>query len=164
MRQFRDSVGRLWEIAIHVAAVKRVRSALGVDLAGLIADGAKPLAQLLGDPCQFVDVLFVLCRQQAAAAGVSDEEFGAALGGDVLASAADAFMEELIDFFPDPRARDQLRRMIEAGKAIQSRLIEEAGKALSEIDPPSVARKWIASSGDSPASSASTLDPSPSAN
>lgn len=155
MRSFTDSAGRAWDVVINVAAVKRVRGLLGVDLNGLITDGARPLAALLDDPCKLVDVLYVLCREQAEAAGVTDEQFGAAMGGDSLAHAADAFLEELIDFFRDPRARASLRRLIAAGKQAASLAMDEAERVIQSLDPASLAKTSTALPGSLPASSES---------
>jgi len=65
------------------------------------------------------DVIFVLVKPQADAAGVSDEQFAAALGGDAILAAQTAFYEELVDFFRKlgrtdlAKAVDAQRRMID---------------------------------------------------
>ena len=55
---------------------------------------------MTGDPVLLVDLLYCICKVQADAAGVTDEEFGAGLAGDSIQAATDAFLDELIDFFP----------------------------------------------------------------
>jgi hypothetical protein len=67
MHSFRDNVGRVWTVTINVAAVKRVRGLVGVDLYKLVDDGFKPLAALVSDPVQLADVLFCLCKDEADA-------------------------------------------------------------------------------------------------
>ena len=162
MHSFVDNSRRTWEIAINVAAVKRIRGLLGIDLYALVDDGFKSLSKLVSDPVTLADVLYCLCKDQAERQSITDEDFGRALAGDVITQAADAFVEELIDFFPDARARGSLRKAIEAGKAVRDKILNHAEKILDSIDPETEAQKWINSSGTWPASSASTQDHLPS--
>ncbi len=154
MRQFKDSKGRSWDIAINVASIKRVRGLMGLDLAGLFGDEFKPLAELLGDPCKFVDVLWVLVEPQAKAIAVSDEQFGESLGGESLMNAADAFCEELADFFPKPRAMS-LRQMLNKAKETGEILEEKLKMVVEALSPRTLVEKLTTSSGDVQASSAS---------
>ena len=162
MHSFVDNSRRTWEVAINVAAVKRIRGLLGIDLYALVDDGFKSLSKLVSDPVTLADVLYCLCKDQAERQSITDEDFGRSLAGDVITQAADAFVEELIDFFPDARARGSLRKAIEAGKAVREKVLNHAEKILDSIDPETEAKKWINSSGTWPASSASTLDHLPS--
>lgn len=156
MHAFKDSSGRSWTVAINVATVKRVRALVSVDLYAVLDDNAKPLGELLADPVKFVDVLYVVCKPEADATGVTDEAFGTSLGGDALLEAADTFVEALVDFFPQARAREALRKLIAAGKTIRKII---AGKAEAEaqkigtIDLEAVAEKLIDSFTNSRASS-----------
>lgn len=156
MHSFTDNAGRTWVISINVAAVKRVRGLLGVDLYSLVDDGFKPLGELLGDPVKLVDVIYCLCRDEANAKNVSDEDFGRALYGDAITRAADAFVEELIDFFPEARVRESLRKVVVAGKKMRETLLSHVETTIAEIDPEAEAKKLIASFGNSLGSLAST--------
>ena len=158
MHSFVDNSRRTWEIAINVAAVKRIRGLLGIDLYALVDDGFKSLSKLVSDPVTLADVLYCLCKDQAERQSITDEDFGRALAGDVITQAADAFVEELIDFFPDARARGSLRKAIEAGKAVREKVLNHAEKILDAINPETEAQKWINSSGTWPESSAVTQD------
>ena len=158
MHSFVDNSRRTWEIAINVAAVKRIRGLLGIDLYALVDDGFKSLSKLVSDPVTLADVLYCLCKDQADKQSISDEEFGRALAGDAITQAADAFVEELIDFFPDARARASLRKAIEAGKTVRDKVLSHAEKILDSIDPETEAKKWISSSGTWPESSVVTQD------
>ena len=158
MHSFVDNSRRTWEIAINVAAVKRIRGLLGMDLYALVDDGFKSLSKLVSDPVTLADVLYCLCKDQAEKQSISDEDFGRALAGDAITQAADAFVEELIDFFPDARARASLRKAIEAGKTVRDKVLSHAEKILDSIDPETEAKKWINSSGTLPESSVVTPD------
>ncbi len=120
--------------------------------------------KLLADPVTLADVLFVLCQDEAAAKSITEEDFGRALGGDALALAAEAFVEELVDFFPDARARTGLRRLLAAGKQVGASLLAKAEATLDRLDPEAEATAWLASRTNSPGSPASSQDPSRSAN
>jgi len=164
MHSFVDNSRRTWEVAINVAAVKRIRGLLGIDLYALVDDGFKSLSKLVSDPVSLADVLYCLCKDQAEKQSISDEDFGRALAGDAITQAADAFVEELIDFFPDARARASLRKAIEAGKTVRDKVLSHAETILDSIDPETEAKKWISSSGTWPESSGSTPDHSASEN
>jgi hypothetical protein len=160
---FRDNAGRVWSVEINYASIKACRGLLGVDLLGLLDDDFAGLARLTADLIGLIDVLFVLCRDEAARLGVTDEDFGRALRGDALEHAADAFLADLADFFPNPRVRAGLRGVLAKGRRVRDLVLDHAEGLLAAVDPDSEARKLIASSGGSPGSSASTPAPSPSA-
>lgn len=164
MHSFRDNAGRTWTVAINVAAIKRVRGLVGVDLYTLIDDGFRPLGALVADPVRLVDVLYCLCRDEADARQISDEDFGRALAGDAIALATEAFLEELIDFFPDARTRASLTKVLAAGRAVRDRVLTHAEREVETLDPDRVASTLIASFGTSRGRSGSTPATSPSAN
>ena len=128
MRSFKDNEGRDWLVAVNVATVKRVRAECGVDLASATEpnaeNGESPLERLAGDPVLLVDVLYSLCRKQAEKRGVDDEAFGTAIAGDSVAAAADALMEAIVDFFPNPRRKLLMKALTEARET--QRKAEEA--------------------------------------
>lgn len=178
MRTFTDNAGRTWTVAIHVAAVKRVRAILEIDLYGLVNEGFERLAELCHDPVTLVDLLYVLCQDEAEKRGVSDEDFGRAMAGDSIERATMAFIEALTDFFPNPRVRAGLKRVMATAGQTRDHLIENWSQQIDQFDPKAEAAKIIAkaeaeakakveatnlsgSSGGSPASSGSTPDPSP---
>lgn len=162
MKTFADNAGRMWTLAIHVFAVKRTRALCGVDLYGLVDEKFEGLGRLLGDPVQFVDVLYSLCKDEADKLGITDEDFGRSLAGDSLERATDAFLAELTDFFPDPRARAGLRKVLEMGRGLTERVLAHAMQELDATDLDAAARTLIGSSGSLRASSGSTRTPSPS--
>jgi len=166
MRSFKDNADRTWTITLNVFAVKKVRDLLNVDLLDLGGDQAEPgnglLYRLIADPVLLVDVLYVICKDQADGANVSDEQFGRAMAGDVIDAATRAFLEELADFTPSPRDRARARKVIDA----TWKLIDRAQDVLDAKADGELARASDAalsalggSSGNSPASSAATPDP-----
>jgi hypothetical protein len=160
LHAFKDNAGRTWEIVINVAQVKRVRGLLGLDLLGLVDDGFAGLGKLLGNPVDLVDCIYVLCKADADAAGVTDEDFGRAMAGDAIGAAADAFYEEFRDFFADPRMRGAMGELKAAAERLKGKLLDRVEMELRQAEATFEASTSTDPSGSSPASSDSTPDPS----
>jgi hypothetical protein len=142
MKTFVDGMNRSWTLSLNVAAIRRIKATLGIDLCDLHS-GEKPLVlQLANDLSLLFDVIAELTRAQWEQAGLTRDQFEAAFDGTGVQSAADAFWEELADFF---------RRW----KPALSQLIEE----IVQAQP--AATESGASSGTVPASSASTPTSTP---
>jgi len=165
MRSFKDNADRTWTVTLNVYAVKKVRDLLQVDLLDLggdAQDGNGLLYRLIADPVLLVDVLYVVCQEQAEEANVTDEQFGRAMAGDAVDGATKAFLEELADFTPSPRDRARARKVIDA----TWKLIDKAqdvldARADAELDRAAEAALSAlgSSSGSSPASSEPTPAP-----
>jgi hypothetical protein len=99
MKTFNDSAGRTWTLAMTIDSVKRVRDLLKINL--LEPESGEPplLTQIATDEILLCDVIYCLIKPQADQLGISDEQFGQALGGDAILNAQNAFYDELIDFF-----------------------------------------------------------------
>lgn len=98
MANFKDKNGREWVLAIDGPTIKMVREELqGLDLADLTG---KSYDRLATDIVLFVDCLWLLCREQAQAAGIDDVQFGKSLDGDAVDRATVAMQESMANFFP----------------------------------------------------------------
>jgi hypothetical protein len=125
---FGDNSGRKWTVEINVGAIKRVRTLCGVDLLEMVSGG--DLAQKMStDPVLLCDVLFALVKTAADAAAVTDEDFGRAMAGDAIADATQAFLDELVDFFPRSR-RGLLRKAIDGMRDVEEKGLVLADKKL----------------------------------
>jgi len=122
MKIFKDVKGESWEIIINVAAIKKVRDLLNADL----LDVQTTLPRLLADPIFLVDVLYCLCKPQADAKNISDEQFGEGMAGDCLGSAKNTLVEELKSFFPTPEERQAVDRLIKKGNEMIGLLREKS--------------------------------------
>lgn len=162
---FRDSVGRVWDVSVNVTTVKRARRLLKIDIPALLNEKAKPLGELLADDCRLVDLLYVLCMDQAQALKISDEDFGRAMLGDSILHGRNAFLESFRFFLRDPRLRDALSKVIATAKNAENRMLERLATEAAEIDPDKAAAtlvdKLIAKLTSVPGSSASTPAPIP---
>ena len=168
MRSFVDNKGRQWTVTINVSTIKRVRALCNVDLYSLVE--ATPegkadfslLERLSQDPVLLVDVLFVICKQDADLRGVSDEEFGESMTGDTIEKAAEVFLDELVDFFPEVR-RKVLNKILIASRKFEAAAKDRLEKILEskkfEEDLNSNLEKLISSSGNAPDTSELTPDP-----
>lgn len=136
MKQFTDTKGRVWDVELNVRQMKRVRDVLGVDLVNVIQagkDGAvatDTLDRVANDPIILVDILWVLCEEQAKAAGVTDADFGSSLAGDSISEATRAFLDELVDFFPGAR-RLFLKKAVDLARKYEAESLGALEKALA---------------------------------
>jgi hypothetical protein len=153
MKTFTDSAGRTWTIAVTVDAIKRVEGLIkGVNLANLTNGDPPLLTRLETDVMLLCDVIFALVKPQAEQLGVSDEEFGRAMGGDAIMAAHDTFWEELTDFFRQLRRTDTARA-IEKQIALVKATVEAIEQRVETLDVSSVIQRALGSSaGNSPES------------
>lgn len=164
MKTFVDNAGRTWTVTLNVDAIKRVRGLLNVDLLEIL-EGTL-IERLIRDPVLLCDVVYAVCKPEADARNVTDEEFGRAMAGDAIEQATTVLLEELVAFCPSPRDRKNLGRVLTTTRRMMDRardLIEqrlESGQIEKAVEQ-ALARS---SSGDAPGSSGSTPDPSLSAN
>jgi len=134
--QFTDSEGRNWIVPINVATMKRVKDACDVDLTDAV--NGKLIEQLLVDMIKFVDVLYILCKDDADKLNVTDFDFGRSLGGDSLEAATEAFCEALVDFFPKTR-----REVMRKARRKRNELDQRAAAVLSkQLDNPELDKEF----------------------
>jgi hypothetical protein len=133
MKTFTDSAGRTWTISLTIDSAKRVRDLLGVNLLEPEA-GDPPLLTRLGtDEILLCDVLFVMVKPQADSQNISSEQFGQALGGDVILAAQTAFYSEIIDFFQKRGRTDRAKAAATQQKMINIAIARVTQK-MDEID------------------------------
>jgi hypothetical protein len=132
MKTFRDTAGREWAITVDVNAIKRVMKApiehmgepLKVNLLALVEPESDLLKKLIEFPPLVCDIAYAMLKPQCDERQVSDEDFGRAMGGDVLEKVLDLILEETVDFFPQGR-RKVLQRML-----MKSQTFAEKAQAL----------------------------------
>lgn len=158
MRSFKDKEGIEWNLEITVGTVKRVRTLVGVDL--MEAVNGKLVEQMASDPIILVDVIYAVAKPQADERGITDEVFGASMGGDCIGDATTAFLEALVDFFPAPR-RGLLAKICSKMKKLEAMAFEAADEKLDSGEIEQEMRNAIAGvlSSSSPVPSESTPTP-----
>lgn len=127
MASFQDRHGKTWSMSITVATVKKVLDKTGVNLANILDDKMKPLAGLLSDTIKLVDVCWVCCEETG-----TEAEFADGLAGDAFEKCTNAFLEELIAFFPK-RQRETLTEMLQKSTALMDVLAEKNMQKLQDV-------------------------------
>lgn len=147
MSRFTDSAGRTWTVAINVETVKRVRSLCGVDLLDIV-DG-KLIERLYSDPILLCDVVYAVCKPEADAIKVSDEDFGRAMAGDAIEAATAAVLDDLVDFFPSRQHRENLRKVLTATRSVATKAEAMVTARLDSGLLESIEKQALASVGNS---------------
>jgi hypothetical protein len=156
MQSFRDTSGQLWDVVVNTNALRRIKSATGLSVATMAADGSLYSA-LAEDPVMLVDVLCAICKPQMETRNVSEEKFGELLVGDAIDSATTALLEGIIDFFPKAR-RALLSKALVKIRSLEATAMEMADKAL---DDPALEKKLKSILSSSATSSAGLPESTP---
>lgn len=127
MKTFTDNTGLAWRLVINVDTIKRVRGLIDIDL--IEAVEGKLLERLASDPILLCDVVYAVCKPDADAANISDEDFGRAMAGDAIDNATTALLEELVDFFPLAR-RGLLTKAMKKIKTLEAIALKRADEVL----------------------------------
>ena len=137
MKTFNDNAGRTWTIAINVDAIKRVRATLDIDLLQVVE--GKLLERLRDDPILLCDVIYVVCKPEADASGITDEQFGQAMAGDAIDHATTALLEDLVGFFRKGR-RELLAKALTRLSEVETRAID---LACQRLDDPAIEQQIL---------------------
>ena len=130
--KFSDNAGRSWEPEVNVVTIGRVRDRLKINLLELLLPSST-LGERLSDPCLLVDVLYLLCKDQADALDVGDVEFGKAQTMDGIEEGWSAVLEGLVLFSPrglrpaHQKVLEKARRYQAAAAAKMLTLVESPG-------------------------------------
>lgn len=125
--------GREWMLTVNVGTVKAVRAALNINLLDLLPSGDGPgVMAKLADPCILVDVLWVLCREQAEKVSLTDAQFGAMFDGESIEAATLALFHGIADFFPAAR-RDLLRKVLGKDREVRDAALALANQQLDDM-------------------------------
>ena len=130
MKIWKDAEGHAYETKITVAEIRDVKTELGINLMD-IATGDL-LQRISEDVILLCDILYVINRSQAKEYGIDDAQFGRNLYGDALEEATRAFMEEMINFFPNQRTRQLLTKAMTKGQERMDKALDLAEKTLEE--------------------------------
>jgi hypothetical protein len=131
---FNDSTGRTWTLKLNVGTIDRLRK-LGVDLApNNIVQG---VATLESDTEKLAKALWVLCRNQAEADGVTQEQLADALDGDALDAGAQAIRAAAVAYAP-ARVRPA---MFTALEQIDDAAAKHVAAIESELSNPELAKR-----------------------
>lgn len=169
MTKFNDKKNKTWSLELTVGSARRVKDETGVNLLNMISfesDGKASIAELeklIKDPFALVNVLFALCATQAKEADISGEDFAELFDADAIEAAANALIEEIINFSPAAK-RKALTKIYQTTQRIAAREEAELEKMLNDENLDAKVEKEMKKLfTESQASSASIPTPSPSA-
>ena len=123
MANFSDLNGRNWVVTLDVYSIKQIKKELEIDL--LDEKVHETLQRIAEDIVLAIDVLYLALKEQLDTANISDVEFGRSLAGDCLNDAVGALVEALVDFFPNPRKREFMKKMLEKATSHMDRSHQE---------------------------------------
>ncbi|MDB5310674.1 MAG: hypothetical protein JWO38_4876 [Gemmataceae bacterium] len=154
MAAFVDADGKTWKLRITLGDLDELQAA-GLDVEAVAKD-FKLLAAIAEDRRRYGQVLWQLCEREAAAAGITPEQFARRFDGQALFDAAGAIEEAIVDFSqPPPLAKRFAELRTGAMDRVMARALTSLETILAGSDGPA---------GSSPASPGSTAAPGPSGN
>lgn len=117
-QEFKDRNGKAWTLALTGASVRRLAARFG-DMNAVMQTGEKPifLGQIVGSDAVLAETLYVICKGQADAAKLTEDDFCDLLTPDVLTAAEKAFFEEW-SFFCRSRGNPEMVQAIEAARNV----------------------------------------------
>ncbi len=169
MKTITDSAGRTWDVSINVLTIGRVRDEMQLNLLEAILPDNRLLERLSGDVIDLARVLYLICRDEARAAGVEQEAFYAALTRDSLEDGLRAILDGVVNFSPSG-LRPAYRKVLEKSQALAELEEKRLKKAIAspEFDTAldqamkremKVGRRATATSGRKRFSNAASISP-----
>jgi hypothetical protein len=165
MKEFKDANGKAWRLDVNLASIEVVRETCKVDLTQIFENGLTSLVKLFEDHRQLAEVLLCLLGLEAAnfdKNGIDRTAFLKALKGDALEQAANALVDDVIDFFPNRRQREVYRAAVNKVWETVLKGQDLAMEKILEVDPMPALRTLLNSATSSAESVASTPLDSPS--
>jgi len=152
MSRFTDTADRAWDLALAYGDMRRVKSALGLDLMHLAQDQSV-LTRLASEPELLIETLLLCTQPQREAKCVTDDQFLDAFNGYTIEAATNALVDAVIDFFPSAQRRP-LRAAWAAMQRGMTAASDEATAKIEAMDVETLARTAVqnAASGRLPAS------------
>jgi len=133
MASFTDAQSREWQIFIDVPTVKKLKQHK-LDILAIFTGKMEVFEQVIGDPIQLVDTLWIVCEDQIRERGIDEVGFAKALYGDALMNAAEALVEGVCTFFPNPKQRAALRALLRKSKEVGDLMIDQAMKQIEGMN------------------------------
>lgn len=126
MKVFKDKQNRDWQVELTVGVVMRVKAHCQIDLGNVISfsgdSKTSGVLERLGDDTDLLcKTIWLICEKQATARGIDQEGFFDSLDGDSVETAADALIDEIINF-SRPAQRKVLRKLRELSRDAEKSL------------------------------------------
>jgi len=140
MSKFTDAKNREWVLALDPIIIDDVHKELTISLYTIADDKGVALAELYGNVPVFCNLVYIIVREQAQAAGVDERSFMRGMTGDSLEAMGEAFYQCLAEFAPKKKRELMLlgmKQMSEHQAALmplaQKRLTTELQRKFGEL-------------------------------
>lgn len=156
MKTFKTTDGTEWKVTVNVGTIKRVQDDTGLRLTDLFATSEK-IGEFFSDDVRFCEVLFSVVKPQADALGKTLDDFLSAIDGTVIEGAVQALLEEVADFFHEPRKgliKKTLAKYREAHDHLMTEGVLAAEQKINQTDFETLLRQTLTSSPSSSPGSA----------
>jgi hypothetical protein len=159
MAKFKTLDGKEWVVEVTYLTVKRVRDLCGVNVLDICNLDKESLSGWVADDLKVLEVVCAVVRPQLAAVSMADDEFFAACDGQVLKDAVERLIDEVSDFFQEPRkglVKKVIAKLRETERKMEAQAEKAIDEALSQCDFEEALKTHGSSDSTSPESSASS--------
>jgi hypothetical protein len=166
MATFKTLDGKQWLVEMNYLTVKRVRDLCGVNVLDICNLDKETLSGWVADDLKVLEVICAIVRPQLAALDMADEEFFAACDGGVLKEAVERLVDQVSDFFQEPRrglVKKVIAKLRETERKMEMAAERAIDTALESCDFAATLKTHGSSGSTSPESLASSPGHSPSA-
>ena len=130
MSKFADCNGNEWKLHLTYGSASAVQRETGVNLA-LASQSTTWVEIIFNNPGKLIEVLWVLCEQQATHRALTPEQFAYGFDGETIEAAGNALAECVADFFPRSAVGKKLKAQIPTIlKQTDERMIAALDKAI----------------------------------
>lgn len=126
---FKDKIGREWSLELSVGLIESIKADALADIDLLLTKPEEFGRLLLLQPKKFAEILWVICKDQAAERSVTPEDFGKLLNRSTIDAATDGFIEAILDFYPRQSAGRVMRNNLPALLEKMDREIQASAEA-----------------------------------
>lgn len=121
---FKDSSGRDWKLKLNYGLILDVKDQTDLDLDALLSNPKVFAEIILANPKKLIELLWVICEEQAKAYDVTPRDFGRMFDRETLDTSTNALIESIVDFY----------QRSSAGKVIRNKLPEILRKMDDELE------------------------------
>lgn len=149
MHSFIDEGGNTWRLDIDITSVQEVKADLGIDMMEFVDEDEQQslLATIYDDPIKLGGIIASLCGDQIIERDMDAAAFGRNFRGDTIDRARDAFLEELVSFFP-ARKRAVLGKILTILSTHQTEVLTKAEELTDSPEMSQFLERQLKSVGD----------------
>jgi hypothetical protein len=137
MAKFKTLDGKEWLVEVNYLTVKRVRDLCGVNVLDICNLDKETLSGWVSDDIKVLEVICAVVRPQLATLDMADDEFFAACDGGVLKEAVERLVDQVSDFFQEPRkglVKKVIQKLRETERKMETAAATAIDKALASCE------------------------------